>query len=106
MRHRQGGGMIQPKMATMLAFVMSDAAIARDALDQVFRQSVAGSFNAISVDGCMSTNDTAVILTNGVAGNHPIRRVPDILGAFERSSQPALRNSHEGFVRDGEGGPR
>ncbi|MEK6535761.1 MAG: bifunctional glutamate N-acetyltransferase/amino-acid acetyltransferase ArgJ, partial [Thermodesulfobacteriota bacterium] len=99
----KGAGMIQPNMATMLAFVMTDAAIARDALDQVFRQSVAGSFNAISVDGCMSTNDTAVILANGVAGNHPIRRGSRYLGAFGEILSGLLSELARGLVRDGEG---
>jgi len=99
----KGAGMIQPNMATMLAFVMTDAAIARDALDQVFRQSIAGSFNAISVDGCMSTNDTAVILANGVAGNHPIRRGSRSLGAFGEILSDLLSELARGLVRDGEG---
>ena len=82
----KGAGMIQPNMATMLAFVMTDAAIARDALDRMFRQSIAGSFNAISVDGCMSTNDTAVILANGLAGNPEIKTWFPISGAFRRAA--------------------
>ncbi|MEI7670565.1 MAG: bifunctional glutamate N-acetyltransferase/amino-acid acetyltransferase ArgJ [Deltaproteobacteria bacterium] len=99
----KGAGMIQPNMATMLAFVMTDAAIARDALDQVFRQAVAGSFNAITVDGCMSTNDTAVILANGVAGNHPIRRSSRSLEAFGGLLSDLLSDLSRGMVRDGEG---
>ena len=99
----KGAGMIQPNMATMLAFVMTDAAIARDALDPMFRQSVAGSFNAISVDGCMSTNDTAVILANGVAGNHPIRRASRSLGTFGEILSDLLSELARGLVRDGEG---
>ncbi|MBA4423911.1 MAG: ornithine acetyltransferase, partial [Syntrophus sp. (in: bacteria)] len=65
----KGAGMIEPHMATMLAFIITDAAIGHEALKSVFRQSVDSSFNAISVDGCMSTNDTALILANGFAGN-------------------------------------
>jgi glutamate N-acetyltransferase/amino-acid N-acetyltransferase len=99
----KGAGMIQPRMATMLAFIMTDAAIARDALDHAFRQSVAGSFNAISVDGCMSTNDTAVILANGVAGNHPLRRGSRSLGAFGELLSDLLSELARGLVRDGEG---
>ena len=99
----KGAGMIQPNMATMLAFIMTDAAIARDALDPMFRKSVAGSFNAISVDGCMSTNDTAVILANGVAGNHPIRRGSRYLGDFREILSDLLSELARGLVRDGEG---
>jgi len=99
----KGAGMIQPHMATMLAFIMTDAAIARDALDHAFRQSVAGSFNAISVDGCMSTNDTAVILANGVAGNRPLRRGSRSLGVFGELLSDLLSELARGLVRDGEG---
>lgn len=102
----KGAGMIQPNMATMLAFVMTDAAIARDALDQVFRKAVAGSFNAISVDGCMSTNDTALILANGVAGNDPIGRGSRSLAAFGELLADLLSELARGLVRDGEGATR
>jgi glutamate N-acetyltransferase / amino-acid N-acetyltransferase len=99
----KGAGMIQPNMATMLAFIMTDAAIDRDALDQMFRQSVAGSFNAISVDGCMSTNDTAVIMANGVAGNQQIKRGSRYLGRFGALLSDLLSELARGLVRDGEG---
>jgi glutamate N-acetyltransferase/amino-acid N-acetyltransferase len=99
----KGAGMIQPNMATMLAFIMTDAAISRDLLDQVFRQSVAGSFNAVSVDGCMSTNDTAVILANGIAGNDPPRRGSRSLAAFRELLAELLSELARGLVRDGEG---
>jgi glutamate N-acetyltransferase / amino-acid N-acetyltransferase len=99
----KGAGMIQPNMATMLAFIMTDAAIARDALDRIFRMSIAGSFNAISVDGCMSTNDTAVILANGMAGNPQIRRGSRDAGHFEELLSDLLSELSRGLVRDGEG---
>jgi glutamate N-acetyltransferase/amino-acid N-acetyltransferase len=99
----KGAGMIQPNMATMLAFIMTDAAIAPDALDRIFRMSVAGSFNAISVDGCMSTNDTAVILANGMAGNPKIKRGSRDLGRFGELLSDLLSELARGLVRDGEG---
>ena len=99
----KGAGMIQPNMATMLAFIMTDAAVSRDLLDQVFRQSIAGSFNAVSVDGCMSTNDTAVILANGAAGNDPPRRGSRSLAAFRGLLAELLSELARGLVRDGEG---
>lgn len=68
----KGAGMIAPNLATMLAFVVTDAEIDYQALRKAFQKAVANSFNLISVDGDMSTNDTAVILANGLAGNSKI----------------------------------
>ncbi len=99
----KGAGMIEPNMATMLAYVMTDAAIEREALDAVFRQSIGCSFNAISVDGCMSTNDTALILANGAAGNPPIRHGSRHLGRFGEVLASLLAELARGLVRDGEG---
>jgi glutamate N-acetyltransferase / amino-acid N-acetyltransferase len=99
----KGAGMIQPNMATMLAFIMTDAAVERDALDQVFRQSIAASFNAISVDGCMSTNDTAVILSNGLAGNPSIKRGSRNAARFGELLSELLSSLARALVRDGEG---
>ena len=65
----KGAGMIAPDMATMLCFIMTDALITKQALDKALSAAVDKSFNCISVDGCMSTNDTVLVLTNGVAGN-------------------------------------
>ncbi len=99
----KGAGMIEPNMATMLAYVMTDAVIDPDVLDTVFRQAIRGSFNAISVDGCMSTNDTALVLANGVAGNPPIRRGSRHLGRFGEALSALLAELARGLVRDGEG---
>jgi len=70
----KGAGMIEPNMATLLAYVMTDALIDSRALSTVFHQVINSTFNSISVDGCMSTNDTAIILANGSAGNNPLER--------------------------------
>jgi glutamate N-acetyltransferase/amino-acid N-acetyltransferase len=99
----KGAGMIEPHMATMLAFTMTDAAISHEALDEVFRQSVDRSFNAISVDGCMSTNDTALILANGFAGNPEITKRSKTLGRFGEMLSTLLAELARGLVRDGEG---
>src|ERR1700726_2709143 len=64
----KGAGMIQPNMATMLAFLATDAAISPPLLSQALRGAVAGTFNAITVDGDTSTNDTVAILANGKSG--------------------------------------
>jgi glutamate N-acetyltransferase/amino-acid N-acetyltransferase len=99
----KGAGMIEPHMATMLAFIMTDAAIGREALDTVFRQSVDRSFNAVSVDGCMSTNDTALILANGFAGNTEISNRSGSMGRFKEMLSALLDELARGLVRDGEG---
>lgn len=65
----KGSGMIHPNMATMLAYFTTDALITRQALHQSLKAAAAGSFNAITVDGDTSTNDTVLCLSNGLAGN-------------------------------------
>jgi glutamate N-acetyltransferase/amino-acid N-acetyltransferase len=99
----KGAGMIEPHMATMLAFVMTDAAIGNDVLDTVFRRSVERSFNSITVDGCMSTNDTAIILANGFAGNREITKRSRALDQFGEMLSGLLGELARGLVRDGEG---
>lgn len=69
----KGAGMIMPQMATMLCFITTDAAIEYPALKEALREAVGGSFNAISIDGCMSTNDSVIILANGLAGNRILK---------------------------------
>ncbi len=68
----KGSGMIHPNMCTMLAFVTTDAAISRELLQEALREDVVDTFNMISVDGDTSTNDTLVVLANGLAGNPEI----------------------------------
>lgn len=99
----KGAGMIEPHMATMLAFVMTDAAVQQEALAPLFRKAVDASFNAISVDGCMSTNDTALILANGVAGNRTIGRRGGASGRFGELLTELLAELARAMVRDGEG---
>jgi len=69
----KGSGMISPNLATMLCFIATDASIAEDALKEATRLAVNKSFNQISVDGDMSTNDSVFILANGLAGNKRIK---------------------------------
>jgi glutamate N-acetyltransferase/amino-acid N-acetyltransferase len=99
----KGAGMIEPHMATMLAFVMTDAALEPEVMTALFRGAVGVSFNAISVDGCMSTNDTALILANGVAGNRPIGRGGRGRGRFAELLTELLSELARAMVRDGEG---
>jgi len=65
----KGAGMIAPHMATMLSFILTDAKISVGALKKALKAAVDNSFNCITVDGCMSTNDTVMVLANGAAGN-------------------------------------
>ena len=69
----KGCGMIAPDMATLLVFALTDARIGRTAADRALRAAVADSFNAITVDGDMSTNDTVLLLASGAAGNAAVR---------------------------------
>jgi len=99
----KGAGMIEPHMATMLAYVMTDAHVDGAALDRIFRKAVDQSFNAVSVDGCMSTNDTAIILANGVAGNPVITSRSKSLPVFQDMLVSVLSELSLAMVRDGEG---
>jgi glutamate N-acetyltransferase/amino-acid N-acetyltransferase len=99
----KGAGMIEPHMATMLAFFMTDLAIDGKALDSVFRRAAERSFNAISVDGCMSTNDSAIILANGMAHNKPIMSRSKDLIRFKEMLLDVMIELSQAIVRDGEG---
>ncbi len=69
----KGAGMIAPNLATMLCFITTDACITPDALKEALQKAVNNSFNQISIDGDMSTNDTVIILANGKAANKQIK---------------------------------
>ena len=99
----KGAGMLQPHMATMLAYVMTDADIDAKALDLAFRYGVERSFNAISVDGCMSTNDTTLVLANGMAGNRQIEERGHDFIAFRGLLTEVMTELARDMVRDGEG---
>ena len=99
----KGAGMIEPNMATMLTFIMTDADIDHACLTSVFKESVDRSFNAISVDGCMSTNDTAIMLANGVAGNGLISETSGNLVEFREALSGVMVSLARSIVKDGEG---
>ncbi|MBI4634677.1 MAG: bifunctional glutamate N-acetyltransferase/amino-acid acetyltransferase ArgJ [Deltaproteobacteria bacterium] len=99
----KGAGMIEPNMATMLAFFMTDVAVDYRALNKLFRRAVNRTFNAISVDGCMSTNDTAIILANGLAGNGIIRGESSSAALFEDMLSGVMSELATLIVQDGEG---
>jgi glutamate N-acetyltransferase/amino-acid N-acetyltransferase len=99
----KGAGMIEPHMATMLAYVMTDARIERAALQRILKRAVAVTFNAITVDGCMSTNDTLLVLANGMAGNRLIKGNSSDASLFEEMLTAVLSELALAMVRDGEG---
>ncbi|GGL69663.1 arginine biosynthesis bifunctional protein ArgJ [Deinococcus aerolatus] len=95
----KGSGMIHPDMATMFAFVFTDAALDSAGLRAAFSAVVARTFNAVTVDGDTSTNDMAVVLANGQAGEVALQ---DFLPALET----VMRDLARQIARDGEGATR
>jgi glutamate N-acetyltransferase/amino-acid N-acetyltransferase len=115
----KGAGMIQPGLsasgtrppaaprglhATMLCFITSDAAIAAKPLQAALQEAVAGSFNRITVDGDMSTNDTVLVLANSLAGNHAVTSTASKdFAAFQAALSHVCLELAKMIVRDGEG---
>jgi glutamate N-acetyltransferase / amino-acid N-acetyltransferase len=99
----KGAGMIEPDMATMLAFFITDAAIDESVLRRMFKKAMDQSFNTITVDGCMSTNDTALILANGKAGNRPLQTRSADGRIFQEALLETAIELAAMIVRDGEG---
>lgn len=99
----KGSGMIEPNMATMLAFITTDVNIEDSLLQKVFRKGINRSFNRISVDGDMSTNDMAVILANGLAENGEIVESTDEAMLFESALDHVVISLAKMIARDGEG---
>jgi glutamate N-acetyltransferase/amino-acid N-acetyltransferase len=115
----KGAGMIQPGMsptgarpatlphgglhATMLCFITTDAAIDTKVLQTALNEAVAHSFNRITVDGDMSTNDTVLVLANGLAGNEKLKIKNSKLKAFQAALDHVCLELAKKIVRDGEG---
>lgn len=99
----KGAGMIMPNMATMLAFLVTDAAIEQAWLQQSFREAVDASFNMITVDGDTSTNDTALIMANGAAGNAALGEGSPAAAGFVEQMRDVLLSLARQIVQDGEG---
>ncbi|MEW6300497.1 MAG: bifunctional glutamate N-acetyltransferase/amino-acid acetyltransferase ArgJ [Thermodesulfobacteriota bacterium] len=102
----KGAGMIHPRMATMLCYVLTDARVAPPVLQQVLDQALAGSFNAISVDGDTSTNDTVVLMANGMAGNREVRGRGKDFSTFRAAVSEVCHELARLMVKDGEGATR
>ncbi|MDR2730863.1 MAG: bifunctional glutamate N-acetyltransferase/amino-acid acetyltransferase ArgJ [Treponema sp.] len=99
----KGSGMIHPNMATMLAFITSDAVIEKDALDAALNSAVKRSFNRLTVDGDTSTNDMVVIMANGEGGNAPIITGSPSYAIFVSALTEVCVTLTRAMARDGEG---
>ncbi|MCS7166498.1 MAG: bifunctional glutamate N-acetyltransferase/amino-acid acetyltransferase ArgJ [Gemmatales bacterium] len=97
----KGAAMIGPNLATMLAFLLSDARVAASDLDRMLRRAVDGSFQCISVDGHTSTNDTVLALANGAAGD--LRLTGKELECFEQALTEVCEELARAIVADAEG---
>lgn len=92
----KGSGMIHPNMATMLAFVLTDAKLEQEVLRDAFQKIVNRTFNAVTVDGDTSTNDMAVVLANGAAGETNAGEALEVI-------ESVMRDLARAIARDGEG---
>lgn len=102
----KGAGMIAPDLATLLVFACTDARVEPRAARASLTEAAATTFNAISVDGDMSTNDTLLLLCSGAAGNAPVRSGSPAQRAFRRALTSALEEVARLVVLDGEGASR
>lgn len=99
----KGAGMIRPDMATMLSFIVTDAAVDPSFLKSSFKAAVNASFNCITVDNDMSTNDTALVMANGAAGNLPIDAASPYAEQFAALLGDVALDLAKAIVKDGEG---
>lgn len=99
----KGAGMIDPNMATMLCFITTDAVISKKTLQTALSVAVEQSFNRITIDGDMSTNDTVLMLANGQAENDTIKYGTAAFKLFQRALECVSRNLARMIVEDGEG---
>lgn len=102
----KGSGMVAPKMATMLSFVITDASIEPGALRDVIRQSVGMTFNQLDIDGDTSCNDMVIALANGKAGNRKIRKGSKEAADFEHGMVTLLSHITRLMAADGDGASR
>jgi glutamate N-acetyltransferase/amino-acid N-acetyltransferase len=99
----KGAGMIHPQMCTMLAFITTDACISREMLQKALSADVDRSFNMISVDGDTSTNDTCLLLANGMAQNEEITEEGPDFDAFCEALGTVTTHLAKSMAADGEG---
>ena len=99
----KGAGMIHPNMATMLAFVTTDASVEIGLLRDALKKAVDASFNMIDVDGDTSTNDTVLVLANGAAGGPTIQEGTPEAAAFQEALRQVCTELAIAIARNGEG---
>ena len=99
----KGSGMIHPNMCTMLAFITTDAAITKEALQKALSEDVEDTYNMNSVDGDTSTNDTAILLANGLAGNQEITYASPEYETFKEALHMVNETLAKKMAGDGEG---
>lgn len=99
----KGSGMIHPNMCTMLAFITTDAVITKEALQKALSEDVGDTYNMISVDGDTSTNDTALVLANGMAGNPAIEYGTEDYEKFKGALHAVNEYLAKKIAGDGEG---
>ncbi|HEX2108374.1 MAG TPA: bifunctional glutamate N-acetyltransferase/amino-acid acetyltransferase ArgJ [Rubrobacteraceae bacterium] len=99
----KGSGMIHPNMATMLAFVTTDAAVEKKSLQNALNGATERTFNRITVDGDTSTNDMVLLMANGAARNEPLTQSSLDYPAFEEAVEAVMRVLAKEIARDGEG---
>lgn len=99
----KGSGMIRPRLATMLSFLITDAVMERDDLQQLLREAVDASFNRVTVDGDTSTNDTVLLLANGTSGAPPLRKGSEGFELFREALFFVCQELAKDLARDGEG---
>lgn len=99
----KGSGMINPNMATMLCFITSDVLIDENLLKKALKEVADDTFNMVSVDGDTSTNDMAVILSNGMAENKIIENEDENYNTFKKALYILLENMSKKIAKDGEG---
>ena len=99
----KGSGMIHPNMCTMLSFITTDAAITKEALQKALSEDVDDTYNMISVDGDTSTNDTVLVLANGMAGNETIQEGTEAYEIFREALHTVNEYLAKKIAGDGEG---
>lgn len=100
----KGSGMIEPNMATMLAFLLTDASVAPAQLRRVLKSAADRSFNRLTIDGETSTSDTVLLMANGEAGNRTLRSAQSPgAAAFARAVERVAVSLTRDLARDGEG---
>ncbi|HTY36527.1 MAG TPA: bifunctional glutamate N-acetyltransferase/amino-acid acetyltransferase ArgJ [Bacteroidota bacterium] len=99
----KGSGMIAPNMATMLAFITTDIVISQELLSKALRSANNRSFNRITVDGDMSTNDMVIVMANGLAGNAPLTENSEEFQLFAAALEYVLIKLAKMIAKDGEG---